>query len=87
MKFPYKILKKEKRKYPVCPECGQHTIVLFSPPHRGKDGKVLCPDKFFKDPQGYVDWHEAHIYCCNGSTNCQINTKIIELTTPLTEKK
>lgn len=57
--FGFKLIKLKKRKYPICPECGKDTIVLFSPPDR-----------------------PMSIYCCNGSSNCRIDTPISELTTP-----
>lgn len=81
----YKLLKLEKRLYPVCPECGKHTIVMFSPPKEG----IVGTEKGYKTigtPE-YVDWDKAHLYCCNGSTNCKFNTRIMDLTTPLKEPK
>lgn len=81
----YTIIKKGKRTYPICPECGKHTIVLFAPP---KDGIVGTKKGYetLGTPE-YVDWNKAHLYCCNGETNCTFNTPINELTTPLKEKK
>jgi len=85
-----KIIKLEKRRYPICPECGKHTIVMFSPPKDylyPKDRKVH-PDAYkLLGTQEYVDWDKAHLYCCNGTTNCTFNTKIRDLTTPLKEAK
>ena len=79
----YKIIKLEKRKYPICPECGKHTIVLFTPPKEG----IVGTEEGYKTigtPE-YVDWDKAHLYCCNGQTNCKFNTFLNKLTTPLTE--
>jgi hypothetical protein len=79
----YKIIKLEKRKYPICPECGKHSIVMFTPP---REGIVGTPEgyKTIGTPE-YVDWNRAHLYCCNGKANCKFNTRIRDLTTPTTE--
>lgn len=76
----YKIIKKEERKYPICPECGMHTIVAFTPPKEPANFELLGKPE-------YVDWERAHLYCCNGETNCKFNTRFVDLTTPLTEPK
>jgi hypothetical protein len=77
-----KIQKKDVTHRPVCPECGKQTIVIFTPPKSylyPKDGTVH-PDsyKLIHTPE-YVDWERAHIYCCNASTNCKIDTRIMDL--------
>ena len=62
-------------RYPICPECKQKTIVLFTPPKEPINFQLLgTPD--------YIDWDRAHIYCCNGETDCKINTRLKDLTTP-----
>lgn len=76
----YKIIKLEKRKYPICPECGKHTLVGFTSPKEPMDASKI-------GSMEYVDWERAHLYCCNGSTNCKYNTRFIDLTTPLNESK
>lgn len=68
-----KIDKDKRTHYPVCPECGEDTIVLFTPPKEGQ----YCDGDLSK-----IDWSRAHIYCCNGKTNCKINTLLTELVTP-----
>jgi len=68
-------------KYPICPECGENTIVLFAPPKEGKS--CSADDVEWKN----VDIQRTHLYCCNGSSTCKFNTKIQELTTPLTEAR
>ncbi len=68
----------KNKKYPVCPECGQNSIVLFSPPKENPVGAVGSDE--------YVDWDKAHLYCANGTTNCKFDTRIKELTTPLPAK-
>lgn len=74
----YKILKLKERKHPICPECGQATIVVFAPPKEG----MYCnaDDKNWEK----VDIQKTHLYCCNGEKNCKFNTRIQDLTTPLT---
>jgi len=83
--FNHALLKLEPRSYPVCPECGKHTIVLFTPP---KEGIVGTEEGYrtIGTPE-YVDWAKASIYCANGETNCNITTRLNELTTPLREPK
>jgi hypothetical protein len=68
----------EKRRYPVCPECGKHTIVAFTPPIETGVARYF---------ERAIDWDRAHLYCCNGETNCSFNTRILDLTTPLKEPK
>lgn len=64
---------------PICPECKQPTIVLFSPPNDGlvgtEKGYKLYHDK---DWQNYVNWARAHLYCCNGKTNCKYTAYLID---------
>ena len=78
MKF--KILRLRERKYPICPECGQPTLVGFTPPKPG----IVGTEKGYRTlgtPE-YVDWTRAHLYCCNAKTNCKFNTRFVDLTTP-----
>lgn len=70
-----------KKDRPICPECMKPTIVLFTPPKENADYKdIESPD--------YVDWNRAHLYCCNGETNCTYTAMIMsantdkKLTTP-----
>lgn len=72
-----------KKDRPICPQCGQQTIVLFTPP---KDGIVGTDDGYnlLGTPE-YVDWTKAHLYCCNGETNCSYEAYLFgdnKLTTP-----
>lgn len=71
--FGFSIIKLGKHKYPICPECGQRSIVLFAPPKETARNSE-------------VNWDIAHIYCCNGRSNCKINTLIKDLTTPIKER-
>jgi hypothetical protein len=80
--FNFKLLKLRKAKYPVCPECGRHTLVMFTPPKKG----AKYPPKNDDYANGYVDWNRAHLYCCAGDTSCKFDTRVMDLTTPLTEK-
>lgn len=71
---------------PICPECKEQTIVLFTPPRDGlvgtDEGYTLYHDKNWQE---YVDWNKAHLYCCNAKTDCNYKAMIIggnELTTP-----
>lgn len=72
---------------PICPLCGCNTLVLFSPPR----DEILAHDKLrysMLGTQEYVDWDRAHLYCCNGETNCDINIPIKGgLTTPVKEAR
>lgn len=72
-------MKKGFVRYPICPECNQETVVLFSPPKMPIDFKII-------GEQEYVDWYKAHLYCCNGQSNCKWTAKLIDLTTPQTRK-
>jgi hypothetical protein len=66
--------------YPVCPECGCNTVVLFTPPKRAF---------FYETPVNLdnIDWAKSHLYCANGSTNCDFKVLLTELTTPILEKR
>lgn len=73
--MPFPRLRDKNR--PICPECGERTIVLFTPPKLPLDMKLIGSAE-------YVDWSRAHIYCCNASTNCKYEPMLIgskELTT------
>ena len=75
--------------YPICPVCGCNTIVAFSPPRHGivgtDEGYRLYSEKNWA---AYVDWNRAHLYCCNGETNCDVKIPIIGgLMTPVKEKR
>jgi len=75
--------------YPICPECGCNTIVLYTPPHEGlvgtEKGYRLYHERNWNE---YVDWSKAHLYCCNGQTNCDVNIPIFDgLTTPVKERR
>lgn len=70
--------KKREKNRPICPECGEATIVLFTPPKEPRDFNLLGTPE-------YIDWKRAHVYCCNGSTNCKYEVLLMggrELTTP-----
>ena len=50
----------------------------------------LCPECGCNTIVGYGDILEpekCHLYCCNADKNCSFNTKFLELTTPMTEKR
>ena len=66
-------------RYPICPDCGRDTIVLFSPPKEPINFEIL-------GSQEYVDWYKAELYCCNGESNCQYRARIIDLCTPQAKK-
>jgi len=75
--------------YPICPECGCNTIVMYSPPREGivgaEEGYRLYAEKNWS---AYVDWNRAHLYCCNGETNCNVVLPIIGgLMTPIKEAR
>lgn len=77
------------KRYPICPECGCNTIVAFFPPRDGlmrtEEGYRLYIEK---NCSAYVDWNRAHLYCCNGETNCHVQIPIIGgLMTPVGEKR
>jgi len=78
-----KIVSLKKSRYPICPECGKRTIVLFTPPKCDSNGipyfsKIGTPE--------YTDWERAHLYCCNADSNCSYDTFLYQLTTPLMER-
>lgn len=68
---------------PICPECKKQTIVLFTPPKEG----IVGTDEGYSTigtPE-YIDWNKAHLYCCNGKTNCKYEARLMgddKLTTP-----
>lgn len=64
--------RKAKIRYPVCPECGSHTIVAFAKPN----------EPFTNNPFDY-DQSTAELYCANGATNCGYRVKFSDLTTPI----
>jgi hypothetical protein len=69
---------------PICPECKKQTVVLFSPPREGIVGTKEGYDTI-GTPE-YVDWNRAHLYCCNGESNCKYTAYIMtDLTTPITQ--
>ena len=74
MKF--KIIKLDKNGgRPICPECGKRTITLFTPPKEG----IVGTDEGYKTigtPE-YIDWNRAHLYCCNGNSNCKFTANIM----------
>ena len=72
----------EKKNRPICPECKEQTIVLFTPPRKSIVG-TWFGYKTIGTPQ-YIDWNRAHLYCCNGKTNCNYLAPIMGnvLTTP-----
>ncbi len=77
------------KRYPICPECGCNTLVMYSPP---RDGLVGTDEGYRlyheKDWANYVDWTKAHLYCCNGETNCDVNIPVIGgMTSPVQEKR
>ena len=77
------------KSYPICPHCGCNTIVAFTPP---REGIVGTPEGYRLYGEGnwaeYVDWNRAHLYCCNGETNCDVHMPIIGgLTTPVKERR
>lgn len=66
---------------PICPECGKHSIVMFTPPKAylyPKDGTVH-PDAYTLPTNEKIDWDKAHLYCCNGETNCKFTTLLGDL--------
>lgn len=69
---------------PICPECGCNTIVLFTPPKADS-----IKNHVDISSQEYVDWSRAHLYCCNGESNCKNTFGLMnfELCTPLNGKK
>jgi hypothetical protein len=76
------------KRYPICPECGCNTLVMFSPPREGIVGTEEGYRLWALHSADYVDWDKAHLYCCNGQTNCQINIPVRGgMTTPVKEKR
>lgn len=69
----------EKAVYPICPECGNNTLVGFTPPKENMS--------FLENGNDAIDWNKAHLYCCNGDTNCKFSTRFIDLVTPMSERK
>lgn len=55
-------------------------MVLFTPPREGIVGTEEGYRTFGTD--AYVDWSKAHLYCCNGETNCKTTVLLKDLTTP-----
>src|SRR4030095_1070056 len=77
------------KNYPICPECGCNTIVIFTPPYDGLvgigKGYRLYAEKNWNE---YVDWRKAQLYCCNGETNCNVTIPVIGgLMTPVKEAR
>lgn len=79
--FNLKIIKLKQSIRPICPECGKATLTLFLPPKKylyPKDGEVH-PDAYkLLGTEEYVDWYRAHLYCSNGTKNCQFNYPLIK---------
>lgn len=76
-------MKKPIANRPICPECGCNTLVLFTPPKQPIKHELLGTNE-------YIDWDRAHLYCCNGETNCKKNyflTNKEDLITPVPGKK
>ena len=72
-------MRKNWTRYPICPECKKDTIVLFTPPKEPIDfSKLGKPD--------YIDWEKAHLYCCNGQSNCKFSPRLFDLVTPQRKK-
>jgi hypothetical protein len=77
------------KRYPICPECGCNTLVMFTPARDGivgtDEGYRLYAEKNWAE---YVDWNKAHLYCCNGETNCEVSIPVIGgAMTPVNEKR
>jgi len=74
------------KNYPICPHCGCNTLVMFAPPKKEVFDDL---DKRYKlwGTTEYVDWDRAHLYCCNGETDCKFETKIKDLVTPMREAR
>ena len=76
------------QRYPICPQCGANTIVIFTPPREGIVGTDEGYRLLHERSPNYVDWHRAHLYCCNGETNCNVNIPILTgLSAPVMEKR
>jgi hypothetical protein len=65
----------DKKNRPICPQCKEPTIVLFTPPKKGIVGTWFGYANIGKP--SYIDWKRAHLYCCNGSTNCIYTAKLM----------
>lgn len=79
----------DTKRYPICPQCGCNTLVMFSPPRPGlvgtDEGYRLYGDANWAE---YVDWSRAHLYCCNGETNCNVKIDVIGgAMSPINEKR
>lgn len=72
-----KLIVLKERKHPICPECGNDSIVGFTPP---KPGIVGTPEGYrtIGTPE-YIDWSRAHLYCSRDK-NCKFNIRFIDLT-------
>lgn len=79
--------RKRMKNRPICPECKEQTIVLFTPPREGivgtEEGYKLYHDKNWQE---YVDWNRAHLYCANDA-NCKYEARFVDLTTPISEAR
>lgn len=72
---------------PICPFCGCNTLVLYTPPKEEISRHPKLRYALIGGPE-YVDWDRAHLYCCNGETNCDITIPIKGgLTTPVNEQR
>jgi hypothetical protein len=77
----------ETKLRPICPLCGCNTLVLFAPPKESVWNHKRLRYALLGTPE-YVDWDRAHLYCCNGETNCNINIPIRGgLTIPVKEAR
>ena len=77
----------ETKLRPICPLCGYNTLVLFTPPKKGVFDNSKLRYSMLGTPE-YVDWDRAHLYCCNGETDCRIEIPINGgLTTPVAEAR
>lgn len=65
-----------EKKLPICPDCGNNTIVAFFPPRKG----IVGTEEGYRTigtPE-YVDWERAHISCA-ADNNCKINIRLLDL--------
>jgi hypothetical protein len=60
---------------PICPECKEPKIVLFTPPKKMYEGQPHSQE--FMQSGEYVDWDRAHLYCANGTTNCKYTAHLL----------
>jgi hypothetical protein len=61
---------------------------MFTPPREGIVGTEEGYRLFYSGSPDYVDWDRAHLYCCNGSTDCRVEIPIRGgMTTPVMEKR